>query len=97
MVDLNYQEAQIKEMPDMNVAREEFVILLGPDGKLYAIGGFNTTEGCLDSLEVFDFALNRWEIVGKMNNPRRALNAVTLPDGVYVMGGYNGEEYLNSV
>jgi hypothetical protein len=27
----------------------------------------------------------------------RALNAVALPDGIYVLGGYNGKEYLNTV
>jgi hypothetical protein len=32
-----------------------------------------------------------------MKEGRRALNAVALPDGLYVLGGYNGMEYLNSV
>lgn len=32
-----------------------------------------------------------------MNEGKRALNAVALPDGLYVLGGYNGVEYLNSV
>ena len=27
----------------------------------------------------------------------RALCAVALPDGIYVLGGYNGKEYLNTV
>ena len=27
----------------------------------------------------------------------RALSAVALPDGVYMLGGYNGKEYLNTV
>ena len=32
-----------------------------------------------------------------MNEPRRALTAVALPDGIYAIGGYNGKEYINSV
>jgi hypothetical protein len=32
-----------------------------------------------------------------MDEGRRALNAVALPDGIYVLGGYNGSEYLNTV
>jgi hypothetical protein len=32
-----------------------------------------------------------------MEEGRRALNAVALPDGIYVLGGYNGKEYLNTV
>jgi hypothetical protein len=31
-----------------------------------------------------------------MSESRRALNAVALPDGIYVLGGYNGKEYLNT-
>jgi hypothetical protein len=27
----------------------------------------------------------------------RALCAAALPDGIYVLGGYNGKEYLNTV
>jgi len=32
-----------------------------------------------------------------MPEGRRALSAVSLPDGIYVLGGYNGCEYLSSV
>jgi len=32
-----------------------------------------------------------------MDEGRRALNAVALPDGIYILGGYNGKDYLNSV
>ncbi len=32
-----------------------------------------------------------------MKDPRRALAAVALPDGIYAIGGYNGKEYINTV
>mmetsp|Transcript_16547 Transcript_16547/g.15847 ORF Transcript_16547/g.15847 Transcript_16547/m.15847 type:complete len:115 (+) Transcript_16547:1465-1809(+) len=32
-----------------------------------------------------------------MSQGKRALNAVALPDGIYVLGGYNGQEYVNTV
>lgn len=32
-----------------------------------------------------------------MPTPRRALSAVALPDGVYVLGGYDGSKYLKSL
>jgi influenza virus NS1A-binding protein len=32
-----------------------------------------------------------------MSEGKRALNAVALPDGIYVLGGYNGREYLNTM
>lgn len=36
-------------------------------------------------------------VVTEMEEGRRALNAVALPDGIYILGGYNGKEYLNIV
>jgi hypothetical protein len=32
-----------------------------------------------------------------MNECRRALALVALPDGIYAIGGYNGHSYLSSV
>jgi hypothetical protein len=32
-----------------------------------------------------------------MKDPRRALAAVALPDGIYAIGGYNGKEYIGTV
>ena len=32
-----------------------------------------------------------------MNEARRALAAVALPDGIYAIGGYDGKQYLDSV
>lgn len=32
-----------------------------------------------------------------MREGKRALTAVALPDGLYVLGGYNGKEYLSTV
>jgi len=36
-------------------------------------------------------------MISSLNVPRRALSAVTLPDGIYVMGGFDGFNYLNTV
>ena len=32
-----------------------------------------------------------------MSEGKRALQALSLPDGIYLIGGYNGKEYLNTV
>jgi hypothetical protein len=44
---------------------------------------------CLKSVERFDFYLNKWEEVAELNVPRRALTAVTLPNGIYAIGFLN--------
>ena len=32
-----------------------------------------------------------------MNEGRRALAAVAMPDGIYAIGGYNGKDYIDTV
>ena len=59
--------------------------------KLYFI------SSCLNSVERYDPETDEWELVASLNVPRRALSAVTLPDGIYVMGGFDGFNYLSSV
>lgn len=38
------QAPVITELPPMIKPREELALVLGPDGKLYAIGGYNPSE-----------------------------------------------------
>ena len=38
-----------------------------------------------------------WEMIGSMNEKWRSHTAVSLPNGVYALGGYNGSTYLNTV
>ena len=38
-----------------------------------------------------------WEPAASMNIARRALATVTLADGIYAIGGYDGTNYLNTV
>ena len=97
--------------------RDELAVALGPDGKIYAIGGYgggsasnstqqtiednkdnnstkgsgNQTSNCLRTAERFDFNTGEWEMLPDMNEARRALAAVALPDGIYAIGGYDGK------
>jgi influenza virus NS1A-binding protein len=36
-------------------------------------------------------------MIAEMKEARRALSAVSLPNGVYAIGGYNGSVYLKTV
>jgi len=38
-----------------------------------------------------------WEELPPMQEARRALAAVALPDGIYAIGGYDGRQYLATV
>lgn len=79
-------------------SRDELAATIGRDGKIYAVGGFGSADNiCLKSVERYDPVSMRWESVRPMLNPRRALSAVTLADGIYAIGGFDGQNYLNSV
>lgn len=54
-------------------------------------------SACLNTAERFDFTKNEWEALPPLQEYRRALSLVALPDGVYAIGGYNGKDYLSSV
>lgn len=80
----------------MKYKREEHGLTIGPDGKIYAIGGFNGKH-CLRTAERYDISTDKWEEIAPLHCARRSLSAVALPDGVYILGGYDGEHYLDSV
>ena len=48
-------------------------------------------------MEVFDPKTEKWKVIPSMNEPRRALAAAVLADGIYAIGGFDGSMYLNSV
>jgi len=86
------------KMPKMNMKRDELAACLGPDGRIYAIGGYGGGDNaCLASAERFDKSTGKWELISPMREPRRALSAVALPDGIYAIGGYNGSAYIDTV
>jgi len=51
----------------------------------------------MNSVEWYNLDRGAWEIIGSMNEKWWSHTSVSLPNGVYVVGGYNGEKYLNSV
>lgn len=88
----------------MNFVRDELGVVIGRDGCVYAIGGHGwrlAEEGsedarCLKSVERRR-EKGEWEEVKGMAIKRRAMGVVTLLDGVYAIGGFDGERYLSSV
>lgn len=91
-----------KSLPaSMTTPRIHFAAVVGPDGRIYAIGGayFNNT---LASMEVYDpnNPAAGWRLLpGSLNTPRSSFAAVFGPDGnIYVLGGYdNNHTTLASV
>lgn len=92
------------KLAEMGYRRDELSTCVGPCGSVYAMGGYglpNIEQGtvvdepqmelkCLKSAERFDFALEKWIELTPMHEARRALALVTMPDGIYAIGGYDG-------
>lgn len=82
---------QWSEIASMNVWRDEVTATVGPEGYIYVIGGYGGEPGkstCLNTVERYNFDKQIWEFVSPMNSRRRALASVSLPNGVYAIGGY---------
>ena len=61
---LNIKTGGWSKMPKMNMKRDELAACMGPDGKIYAIGGYGGGDNsCLSSAERFDFSTGVWELI----------------------------------
>lgn len=80
------------------MARDEMSLVSDGNGHLYAIGGFGgPNNSSLSQVERYSIERNKWEDIGSLNVPRRAMSALSLNGSVYVLGGFDGEKYLSSV
>jgi len=82
---------QYSQLPDLPRAREDFGFVKGFDNKLYVIGGHNREDQeYLDSVLAFDFSSNSWtEVACLPCGGLKAMGVCSMPDGIYVMGGYS--------
>lgn len=85
------------DLPPMNHSRDELGLVMGFDGSIYACGGINESGSVLASCERYNWAKSRWEMLPSMKKPRRCFALVSLPHGIYAIGGYDGSEYLREV
>ena len=63
---------------------------------VYIIGGYNRNS-CLDSVELYNRATNRWQYISSMTTRRSRCNAVVVKDSIYAFGGSDGHRDLNSM
>lgn len=74
----------------MNFSRDELGMVLGHDGFIYACGGINELGTVLNSFERYNWEKSKWEMLPSMNRPRRCFSLISLPHGIYAIGGYDG-------
>lgn len=76
------------EMAAMPTPRAYLAVVAGLDGKIYAIGGVNSSGQPVGTVEAFNPATNVWTEVSSLNTPRSHLAAaIILPDAIIAAGG----------
>ena len=97
---------QLRELPDLLEEREDFALVhvkssQANDFSLFAIGGYNVSRGALNSIEKYDSKTGKWTKrkfeLAEGSKGLCAHQAVTLPDGIYIMGGFDGDTYYNNL
>lgn len=95
---LKIGSSDLVSLPDMCISRDELGVAIDSKGCLYAVGGFGShLKTCLRSVEVFDPHLGEWKIIAEMKTARRGCNAVVLEDSLYIVGGFDGEIYIQEL
>jgi N-acetylneuraminic acid mutarotase len=79
-------------------ARDSLAAAKGPDGRIYAIGGWDGTNH-LNRVEAYDVATNTWSTVASLPGVGRGnLPAATGPDGrIYAIGGLSDSGAVSEV
>jgi hypothetical protein len=82
---------KVSFLPKPIVSRTNHCLVQTPNNKkILAIGGFCSETGntTLDSIEIFDLSKSEWSIAqAHLPVPLRDFNAISLPEGVLVLGG----------
>ena len=78
----------LKRVGDLSTVRYGHVLVRSDDGDVYAIGGDDANDDCLDTIEKFDRNTRAWSVVGsKLNYPRSHFQAVAYESFIYVISG----------
>ena len=87
-------------LPTMPTARGDLAVATGPDGRIYAIGGYLPPPQNYDvnTVEAYDPIAGSWSTVAPMPTPRDGLAAVTGSDGrIYAIGGESNGSFVKTV
>lgn len=86
-------------LPGMPTRRQGAAAVRGADGRIYVMGGTDTSWQTLSTMEVFDQETEIWTTASPMATPRTNFAAAAGRDGrIYVYGGYSEQSrgYLNT-
>ena len=70
---------------------------MGYDGYLYAAGGVNNNKSYLNSCERYNWNKGKWQNVGNMIYQKRGFVLISVPHGIFAIGGHSGSKVLSEV
>jgi hypothetical protein len=76
-------------------ARYNPVAALGPDGRIYVLGGYNFTY--LTTVEVYDSAADSWSAGPAMHQGREGGGATMAQGVIFVVGGRDGSTIVSTL
>jgi N-acetylneuraminic acid mutarotase len=77
-------------LASMPTPRQLLAAVVGPDGRIYAIGGADASFNPLTTVEAYDIGTNTWTAAPSLPTGRSALAAATGPDGrIFAIGGFS--------
>jgi N-acetylneuraminic acid mutarotase len=88
-----------KTAASMPTARAFFGAVLGSDGRIYVVGGYNDS-GYLSTVEVYDPSTNTWSTTAPLHIARAGLDVASVGNRLLAIGGeqVNGPEgFLSDV
>jgi N-acetylneuraminic acid mutarotase len=95
---INIGANDLVNLPDLCIARDELGVAIDSRGWLYAVGGFGSSlKTCLRSVELFDPHSGEWKVIAEMKCARRGCSTVIIEDCLYVVGGFDGEAYIQEL
>ena len=81
----------------MPTARSGFGATTDRHGRIYCIGGYSDSQQDLSDVDVYDPRHNQWTAAPRLHQPRSYVQAATLGDNIYAVGGTEGNSRLKTV
>lgn len=67
------------------------------NGYVYAISGYDNKNKCMAGCQTYDPKNDEWRSIAGLNTPRCAFAVVVLNNKIWVLGGYNGQERIDTI
>ena len=85
-----------QSLPNMDQPRHSLTLTYH-HSNIYAIGGMDQYHKYTRTVTKFNNQTKRWSKIGDLCHERANHKSISLKSGLYVIGGYNGQNWLKSI